>query len=123
LSTNHLYFGLFWNKYLLKIKSQGKYIIPLLALIVSDANRRCITLIGKNHQQPNQLLQQMQDFTSQAQQQQQKTFQQLQQSVHQKAQMLTNVKQSLQLINMLNQITQQVNQSQQSLQKQWIKSF
>jgi hypothetical protein len=73
---------------------------------------------GQNQQQPNQLLQQMQDFSSQARQQQQKTFQQLQQSVHQTAQMLTNVEQSLQSINMLNQITQQINQSQQSLQQQ-----
>jgi chromosome segregation ATPase len=73
---------------------------------------------NQNQNQSNDLLNQLQQFSSQAQQQQQKTFQQLQQSVHQAAQTLSGVEQSIQSINMLNQITQQINQTQQQLQQQ-----
>jgi chromosome segregation ATPase len=74
---------------------------------------------GQAQLQSNDLLKQMQQFSSQAQQQQQKTFQQLQQSIHQATQTLTSVEQSLQSINMLNQISQQIDQSQQQLQQQY----
>jgi hypothetical protein len=66
--------------------------------------------VGENYQQPNQILQQLQDFSSQAQQQ---THQQLQQTIQQTAQMLGNAEHSLQSINTLDQITQQMYQLQQ----------
>jgi DNA repair exonuclease SbcCD ATPase subunit len=102
------------------LKNQLRTIQDTLSQLNSVNQHQSTMSTGwQNEQQSNDLLSQMQDFSSQAQQQQQKTFQQLQQSVHQAAQILSNVEQSIQSINMLNQITQQINQSQQQLQQQY----
>ncbi len=102
------------------LRSQLHSIQNALSQISSSNQNQQSTMSsgGQNQNQSNDLLKQLEQFSSQAQQQQQKSFQQLQQSIHQAAQTLNNVEQSLQSVNMLNQISQQINQSQQQLQQQ-----
>src|SRR4051812_36622454 len=77
------------------LKSQIKSIQNTLNQLNSDNQQSTMSSGGQsqnqnqNQNESNDLLNQLQQFSSQAQQQQHKTFQQLQQSVHQAAQTLT----------------------------------
>ena len=102
------------------LKSQLREIQSALNQLESSGQENMNFSMGQNQQQPNDLLKQMEQFSSQAQQQQENTFQQLQKTIHQTTQMLSNVEHSLQSFNMLNQISHQINQSQQQLQQSQI---